>query len=81
MKSKTTQNVLWFAAGLSFGAAVGVLLAPKPGAETRKYLYGKSDVAREYLHRGKELYDRGRELADEAAAMYEEGRHLVEGQI
>jgi gas vesicle protein len=78
MRSHRVSNTLWFVAGLSFGAAVGLLVAPAPGAETRKYLGEHAGSARDYVDRGRDLYERGRELADEAAQMYEEGRHLIE---
>ena len=76
--NNTTTSILYFAAGLSLGAAVGILLAPAAGSDTRRYLTDRAGAAREYLDYGRDLYDKGRELADEAAHMYEEGRHLVE---
>ena len=72
-------NVLWFAAGMVLGAAVGLLAAPTSGIETRKYLSDRTGAASEYLDYGRQLYEQGRGLADEAATLYEEGRHLVEG--
>jgi gas vesicle protein len=78
MGSNNTTSLVYFAVGLSLGAAVGILLAPAAGADTRRYLIDRSGSAREYLDYGRDLYDKGRELADEAANMYEEGRHLVE---
>jgi gas vesicle protein len=80
MASGRASNVLWFAAGLTLGAAAGLLYAPVRGAETRRYLLNHAGSARDYMDRGRELYEKGRELADEAANMYEEGRHLVEDQ-
>jgi hypothetical protein len=74
----TATSLLYFAAGLSLGAAVGILLAPASGADTRRYLGSHAGAAREYLDYGRDLYDKGRELADEAAHMYEEGRDLIE---
>ena len=71
-------SILYFAAGLSLGAAVGILVAPARGADTRRYLTDRAGAAREYLDYGRDLYDKGRELADDAAHMYEEGRHLIE---
>ena len=76
--TNTTSNVMCFLAGLSLGAAAGLLLAPRPGTETRRYLTDRAGSARIYLDKGRELYEQGRELADEAAELYEEGRHLVE---
>lgn len=76
--SNATSNVMCFLAGLSLGAAAGLLLAPAPGADTRRYLTDRAGSARIYLDKGRELYEQGRELADEAANLYEQGRHLVE---
>lgn len=73
-----TTNILYFAAGLCLGSAVGILIAPAAGADTRRYLGDRTGAAREYLDYGRDLYDKGRELADEAATMYEESRHLIE---
>jgi gas vesicle protein len=77
---------LLFVAGLAFGTAVGLLLAPSAGRDTRRLLTARAreaqdrveDSGREYLERGRELYERGREMADEAAAMFDEGRRLIE---
>jgi hypothetical protein len=74
----TTTSLLCFAAGLSLGAAIGILMAPAAGSDTRRYLGNRAGAAREYLDYGRDLYDKGRELADEAAQMYDEGRHLIE---
>jgi hypothetical protein len=79
MRRDRGSNVLWFAAGLSVGTAVGILFAPSPGAQTRRYWRQRTGSARDVLMRSKELYDRGCHLADEAAHLYEDGRHLVEG--
>lgn len=79
MRSHQALNALYFLAGLTLGAGVGLLLAPAPGSDTRQYLGERAGSAREYLDRGRELYEKGRELADEAAQLYEDGRHLVEG--
>lgn len=76
--NNTATSILYFTAGLSLGAAIGVLLAPASGADTRRYLGGRTDAAREYLDYGRDLYDKGRGLADEAAHLYEEGRQLIE---
>lgn len=82
MRSKT----LWFTAGFSLGAAVGLLIAPTSGAESRKYLAAKtsggrkliSTSGRDFLDKTRELYAKGCELADEAAEMFDEGRRIVE---
>ena len=76
--NSNAANILYFAAGLSLGAAVGILIAPSPGTETRRYFADRASAARGYLDYGRDLYEKGRGLADEAEQMYEEGRHLVE---
>jgi gas vesicle protein len=85
--SNSGANIVWFLAGLSAGAAVGLLCAPASGAETRRQLLEKTERSkaylatsgRDYMDKGRELYDKGRRLADEAAEMFDEGRKLVEG--
>ncbi|MGH9629165.1 MAG: YtxH domain-containing protein [Bryobacteraceae bacterium] len=87
MRQHNSFNLLWFLAGVSLGAAVGMLYTPYDGPEMRRRLGEKADEGREalahsgreYLEKGRELYDKGRRLADEAAEMYDEGRRLVEG--
>jgi hypothetical protein len=81
------ENMLWFLAGLSAGAAVGLICAPASGAKTRQLLMEKTGRSkaflatsgRDYMEKGRELYDKGRRLAEEAAEMFDEGRKLVEG--
>ena len=65
-----SAHLLSFIAGLTIGAAAGVLLAPQSGTETRKRLARSADDARE-------LYERGRALSHEAAEMFEEGRRMM----
>lgn len=73
-------NVVWLFAGVATGAAVGILIAPHAGRETRRLLGQKTQAeGREWIERGREVYDMGRQLADEAADYFEEGRRLVEG--
>jgi gas vesicle protein len=43
------NNTVWFAAGLGFGALVGVLLAPQSGRETRKAIAAGVDDGVEYV--------------------------------
>ena len=69
-------NLLWFLAGASLGAAIGILMAPASGAETRRRL--SEGAGRELIDKSRELYDAGRRLADEAADMYDDGRRLFD---
>jgi gas vesicle protein len=80
------SSFLWFLAGLGMGALVGVLYAPRSGAETREALRARAeegrDQFREQTRRAKEhaneWIDRGRgtvgEHRDKFKAAYEAGR-------
>jgi gas vesicle protein len=81
------NNFGWFLAGAIIGAAGALLLAPKSGADTRKYLskttkdgrQAMEESGRELMERGKELYDRGKKIAEDATDLFERGRKLVQG--
>ena len=87
MASNNTSRLLWFLAGGAIGAAVAMLWAPGPGAETRRRITetaeGRGEAlaesGREIFDRGRDLYDKGRQIADEAAEMFDRGRKLVQG--
>ncbi|HYV61267.1 MAG TPA: YtxH domain-containing protein [Bryobacteraceae bacterium] len=82
-----SDRLVWFLTGAALGAAVALLYAPQSGKDTRRYLGKKakhgrevvSDVSREALDKGRELYQKGRKMADDAADLFERGRRLVEG--
>ena len=73
---------------MATGAAVSLMLTPVSGAETRRLITKGAGNARgflehsgrQYLEKGRELYQQGCHLADEAAEMFEDGRRLVEGE-
>ena len=80
-----TGKFVWFLAGVSVGAGIALLYAPKTGRDTRR-LIGKTarhsreamaDVSRDLIDKGRELYDKGRKVADDAAELLERGRRLV----
>src|SRR6266849_5018140 len=64
----------YFFLGLGLGVAVGLLFAPKSGAETRELILSKADEGKEYLRRrsgelretASEALDRGKSAASEA---------------
>lgn len=64
---RTTSVIGSFLLGGIIGAGLGILFAPRSGAETREYL---SDKALEYWERADEAYEVGRERALE---FYEAG--------
>lgn len=72
MTKEDATNACLFIAGLSLGAAIGMLYAPVSGVEARKKLAEGAQATRE-------IYQQGLHLAEEAADMMEEGRRLVKG--
>ena len=50
MSSDNNHGFAWFLAGLGLGAIVGILYAPKSGAETRRQLAESANEGREYLN-------------------------------
>jgi len=86
VRQDNIPNFIWFLAGVGVGAAAGMMLAPRSGAETRQMLSRGAGEAssyvtahgQDYMECGRELYDKGRLLADEAAEMFEEGRRMME---
>jgi gas vesicle protein len=69
-------NLLYFMAGASVGAALGILLAPASGADTRRRL--SEGAGRELIGKSRERYDAGWRFAEEAAEMYDDGRRLFD---
>ena len=81
MPNQPTSNLLWFAAGVSIGAVVGIIVAPASGEDTRRALTdAAADSGREYLERGRELYEMGRQLAEETAGLFDEGRKMMDSE-
>jgi gas vesicle protein len=64
----------YFFLGLGLGVAVGLLFAPKAGAETRDLLLTKADEGKEFLKR------RSSELRDNAVDAMEKGKTAVTRQ-
>jgi gas vesicle protein len=64
----------YFFLGLGLGVAVGLLFAPKTGAETRDLILSKADEGKDYLKR------RTIDLKDSASDVIEKGRSTVTRQ-
>ena len=64
----------YFFLGLGLGVAVGLLFAPKSGAETRDLLLSKADEGKEYLKR------RTSDLRETAEEVIEKGKSAVTRQ-
>ena len=79
-------GILWFLAGLGFGAAVGVLYAPKAGRETRESILNAAEEgrdlmqerARKYKEQAQQWADRGKDVIaqqkDNIRSAFEAGR-------
>jgi gas vesicle protein len=64
----------YFFLGLGLGVAVGLLFAPKTGAETRDLIRSKADEGKEYLKRATV------DLKESASDVVEKGRSAVNRQ-
>ncbi|MBI2818354.1 MAG: YtxH domain-containing protein [Acidobacteria bacterium] len=65
---------IYFLAGLSIGALVGILFAPQSGKETREFIAGRAEDGREYLSR------KGRQYREQAAEYVERGKEVISQQ-
>ncbi|MBK9166784.1 MAG: YtxH domain-containing protein [Bryobacterales bacterium] len=75
----------YFIVGLGVGVAVGMLMAPKSGEETRRILREKADEGRDYMkHRVDEGRDyvvkRSSELRETATGAVERGKDVLHRQ-
>lgn len=68
------NKIPYFFLGLGLGVAVGLLFAPKSGAETRDLIRSKADESKDYLKR------RTIDLRDSANDAIEKGRSAVNRQ-
>jgi gas vesicle protein len=64
----------WFLAGLGVGAIIGVLYAPKSGAETRQQIVDGAEQARDYVS------SRARQARDQAGQWVDRGREVFSQQ-
>jgi gas vesicle protein len=61
----------YFLVGLGLGSLIGILFAPKSGAETRGYLLDKLRKGSEYTHK------KTHELRERTAALGKKGKNVV----
>lgn len=66
------NKVFCFALGLGLGVAVGVLFAPKSGAETRDLLRSKAEEGADYVKR------RSEDLRDTATDALDKGKQTIQ---
>ena len=65
------NRVSYFFLGLGLGVAVGVLFAPKSGAETRDFLRSKADEGTDYVKR------RADDLRESAVEAVDRGKDTI----
>ena len=65
------NSLLWFLAGLGFGALMGVLYAPRSGRETRDAIKNTAQEGGEYLK------TRGREAKETVSQWVDRGKDVV----
>jgi gas vesicle protein len=68
------NRLSYFFLGLGLGVAVGVLFAPKSGAETRELLKAKAGEGSDYVKR------RSTELRDQATEAIDRGKQTLQRQ-
>jgi len=87
------NKLSYFFLGLGLGVAVGVLFAPKSGAETREFLRNKAEEGSDYVKRraddlresASEALDRGKETIrrhkDNLSAAVDAGRQAYRESV
>jgi gas vesicle protein len=68
------NKISYFFLGLGLGVAVGVLFAPKSGAETRDYLRNRAEDGTDYVKR------RANDLRDSAADAIDRSKETIRRQ-
>src|SRR5207249_1731444 len=83
--AEQNSGVSYFIVGLGVGVAVGLLLAPRSGEETRQYLRDKAGEGKDYLRskadESKEyVRRRGTELRESAADLIDRSKDVISRQ-
>ena len=68
------NGLMWFLAGLGFGALLGVLYAPRSGRETREAIRSTASEGKDYIK------TRGKEARDAVGQWVERGKEVVNRQ-
>jgi gas vesicle protein len=74
MAEDNGNSFLWFLAGLGVGAVVGVLYAPKAGAEMRDTIREKFDEGRDFVA------DKTTQAREQASTWVDRGRDVLSQQ-
>ena len=75
MIMETDNRVGYFFLGLGLGTAVGLLFAPKSGAESRNYLRSKTQEGTSYLK------NQGEQLVNSATETVDRGKRTLQDQV
>ena len=79
---KSNNGYSFFFLGLGIGAAVGMLFAPKSGADTRNYLQSKAgDTAEQLKQQGSKAMDMANEGIGRAKAMFQDQANKVQSAV
>jgi len=83
--AEQSNGISYFIVGLGVGVAVGMLLAPRSGEETRQLLREKADESKDYLRtkadESKEFVKRrGAELRDSASDLIDRSKDAISRQ-
>lgn len=73
-ENNTGGKFVYFVAGVSIGALVGILFAPRSGKETREYISGRADEGRDFL------MQKTRRMREQANDYVERGRGVLNQQ-
>jgi len=74
MADNNGSSFLWFLTGLGVGAALGVLYAPKSGAEIRESLRGSAEGGRDFVS------ERAQRARQQANTWVDRGREVMNQQ-
>ena len=78
MSENGGSKLTYFLAGLGIGALLGILFAPKSGAEMREYLSAKAEEGRQYAQRkARELRERAEELLERSKTALEQQKQQL----
>jgi gas vesicle protein len=73
-ESRTGEKALFFTLGAMMGAAIALLLAPRSGEETRRYIATKARDGADYVAA------RGRNVVDRTGDYVDRGREVLQQQ-
>jgi gas vesicle protein len=79
--TRTGDRAAFFLLGAAVGAAAALLLAPAPGAHTRRKLRRRGEEVADYLiHAGNELVEKCEDLYERSGEVVEDATHELSGK-